>query len=332
MNYVGLDVHKHFTYGVIKNEKGDELNRSRFDNSRMNFNSFLRGFKPEETLIVMESTGVWEFLYDLLDSKGYKVKLANPVKTKAIAYARVKTDAVDASTLADLLRANLIAESYVPSKEIRKLRDVTRQRKTLVKGQTQVKNKIHAMLTKHGMNFPYATLCDKAMQWIIDEIKDTSIKTILVSYINLLAQYKHELKLIDEKINDIAEKDEKAKLLMTIPGVGGIRAMEIIAEAGDFSRFPSADKFSSYSGLVPSIRQSGSTLKVGRLIQQASKHLKYVFIETAWVAVRKDNSLKHCYQKLSKKKGKQKAICAVARRICCIAYAMMRDNREFIVL
>jgi len=332
MNYVGLDVHKHFTYGVIKSEKGDELNRSRFDNSELNFSSFLQGFKPEETLIVMESTGVWEFLYDMLESKGYKIKLANPVKTKAIAYARVKTDAIDASTLADLLRANLIAESYVPSKEIRKLREVTRQRKTLVKGQTQVKNKIHAILTKHGMNFPYATLCDKAVQWIIDEIKDTSIKTILVSYINLLVQYKHELKLIDEKINDIAEKDEKAKLLMSIPGVGGIRAMEIISEVGDFSRFPSADKLASYSGLVPSIRQSGSTIKVGRLIQQSSKHLKFAFIEVAWIIVKKDNNLKNYYQKLSRKKGKQKAICAVARRVCCIAYAMMRDNREFMIL
>ncbi len=80
---------------------------------------FSNHFFPEETKIVMESTGVWECIYDVLEGLGYEVKLANPVRTKAIAYARVKTDAVDASTLADLLRANLIAESYIPPKEVR---------------------------------------------------------------------------------------------------------------------------------------------------------------------------------------------------------------------
>lgn len=95
----------------------------------------------------MESTGVWESIYNMLELKGYETKLANPVRTKAIAYARIKTDAIDASTLANLLRIDLIEEGYVPYKEMRKLRDVIRQRKTLVKGRTQIKNKIHAILT-----------------------------------------------------------------------------------------------------------------------------------------------------------------------------------------
>lgn len=334
MNYIGLDIHKHFTFGVAKSEKGEELGRSKFDNSEKNFDVFLAQFKPEETLIVMESTGVWEFIYDLLEARGYKIKLANPLKTKAIAFARVKTDAIDASTLADLARANLVAECYVPNKEIRKLREITRQRKTIVKGETQVKNKIHALLTKHGIKIPYVTLCDKAKSWIIAEIKEPMLKQSLSIYIELLKQYESQLKIIEFRIKEIAKQDSKMKLLMTIPGVGNVRAVEIIAEVGEFSRFETADKLCSYAGLVPGIRQSGDVIKVGRLIQQASKHLKYSFIEIAMVFLRgnKESKLKSFYIHLRQSKGHQKAICALARKLCCIAYAMIRDNRKFIIL
>jgi len=334
MNFVGLDIHKKFSYGVIKDEQGKELNRARFDNSEENFDSFLRDFRAEETKIVMESTGVWEYLYEMLENKGFEVKLANPVRTKAIASARVKTDAIDASTLADLLRANLIAESYVPCKEIRKLRDVVRQRKTLTKGRTQIKNKIHAILIRHGIKMPYATLCKSAMSWIIDEIKELSIKTVLISYINLLEQYNTELSFIEGRIEKIAQADKQAQLLMTIPGIAEIRAMEIVAEIADINRFENSSKLCSYAGLVPSVRQSGSSLKFGRLIQQSSKSLKNTLIEVSWVAVRtkEANQLQEFYKKLCKKKSKQKAICAVARKMCCIIHAMLRKNQEFMIL
>lgn len=332
MNFVGLDVHKRFTYGVVKNEQGEVLNEARFDNSEENFDSFLQDFKPEETKIVMESTGVWEYIYDILERKSYAIKLANPVRTKAIASARIKTDAIDASTLADLLRANLIFESYIPTKEIRKLRDVVRQRKTIVKGRTQIKNKIHAILTRHGIKLPYSTLCESAMQWILDETKDFSIKSVLISYNNLLEQYNYELKRIEEKIKDLAERDKQTQLLMTIPGVGSIRAMEILTEIADVNRFPNSSMLCSYAGLVPSVKQSGSTLRFGRLVQQSSKSLKNTMIEVAWVAIRKENQFQLFYKKLYKKKSKQKAICAVARKMLCSVYAMLKKQEEFIIL
>lgn len=334
MNFVGLDVHKRFTYGVIKDKEGKILHEEKFDNNKENFDSFLKECKPEETKIVMESTGVWEYIYTLLEEDGYEIKLANPSKTKAIAFARVKTDAIDASTLADLLRADLVAESYIPSKEIRKLRDVVRQRKTLVKGRTQIKNKVHAILTRHGIKLPYATLCENAFQWVIEEIKDLSIKSVLVSYINLVEQYNLELNHIEDKIKCLADKDKQAQLLITIPGIGPIRAMEIIAEIAEVDRFENCSKLCSYAGLVPGLRQSGSTLRFGRLIQQSSKSLKNTMIEASWVAVRTKelNQFQLFYKRLCKKKSKQKAICAVARKLCCTVYAMLHKNQKFMIL
>lgn len=336
MNYIGMDIHKQFTVAVAKDRDGNLLAEDKFDNSRKNFGEFLRDFKQEETKIVMESTSVWEPIYDLIEDMNYSIKLANPLKTRAIAEARIKTDKVDADTLCDLLRANLVAESYIPSKEVRMLRDIIRARKSLVQGKVKIKNKIHAILTKTGLKLPYKTLCKSSMAWIIEEIetKHFNMKSITVSYINMLEHYNFELEKIDEKLSEIAMKDNRVQLLKTIPGIGNIFALTIIAEIGDINRFESSQKLSSYAGLVPGIKQSGNTLKFGRLIKQSNKDLKTCLIEASWVLVRtkEASKFKWFYGNLSKKKGKQKAICAVARKLCCVVYAMLKKNQTFMLL
>ena len=236
--------------------------------------------------------------------------------------------------MADLLRANLVAESYIPDENIRRLRDVVRQRKSIVRGSTQIKNKIHAILLKHGIKIPFSKLCPKAIEWLkkdneVNEIID--INHILVIYFNLLDQYENELKFIDTNIRKMANENKQANLLMTIPGIAEIRAMEIISEIADIARFPSANKLCSYAGLIPSIRQSGNSLKFGRLVKQSSRNLKNALIEASWCATKckEANSLKLYYLRLVKKKGKQKAICATARKMLCVAYAMLKKNQEF---
>src|SRR3989344_4062106 len=175
MNFIGMDIHKQFTVAVAKDEQGNKLTEEKFDNSKERFADFLKQFPKENTKIVMESTCVWEYIFEILEEMNYDVKLSNPTRTKAIAYARIKTDSVDASTLADLLRANLVAESYIPPKEIRKLREITRERKTFVKQTTQIKNKIHAILIKRGAKFPSKTFCMSTMLWLKDKFRNNDI-------------------------------------------------------------------------------------------------------------------------------------------------------------
>jgi len=328
MNYIGMDIHKQFTFAVVKDEQGNKLAEDKFENSEDNFSKFLEIYYPEETKIVMESTCVWEYIYEILEAMKYDVRLANPVRTRAIAEARIKTDSVDASTLADLLRANLVAESYIPPKEIRRLREITRERRTFVKQTTQIKNKIHAILIKRGVKIPSATLCKSTILWIKEKLEQDNVIT---HYLNLLEYHMTELKSVDARIRKIAEENNDAKLLMTIPGIAELRSVDIVAEIGEIRRFPTADKFCSYAGLVPSIKQSGNTLRVGRLIKQSSKNLKNTLIETSWniVRTRKSNPLQEFFKKLAKKKGKQKAICATARKLGCVIHAILRNKEEF---
>ena len=329
MNYIGMDIHKQFTVAVVKDERGNKLAEEKFTNSEENFGNFMQIYKPEETKIVIESTSVWEHIYEILEAKKYNVKLANPSRTRAIAEARIKTDSIDASTLADLLRANLVAECYIPPKEIRRLRELSRERRTFVKQNTQIKNKIHAILIKRGIKLEFTTLCNKALKWIKQKLPN---EIIILNYIEILEFQKNKL---DEINNLISEKsnnnNNNAKILMTIPGIGSTRSLDLVAEIGEINRFSSTDKLCSYAGLVPSIHQSGNSLRFGGLIKQSNKTLKTTLIEASWNIVRtkESNRLQDFYIKLAKKKGKQKAICATARKLCCVVYAMLKKQKEF---
>ena len=321
-----MDIHKRFTFAVAKDFEGNKLSEDKFDNSKENFERFLQQFKPEETKIVMKSTGVWEYIYEILDSMHYEVKLANPAKTKAIAYAKVKTDSVYAGTLADLLRANFVAESYIPPREIRRLRELTRLRKMATRQRTQTENRLHALLIRKGIMIPNRTLCVKSMLFL-DELQDPMIQEFL-EVIKFQRQRETQIK---KKVGEVSLANKEAELLMSFPGIGTIRAIEIVAEIGEISRFPTAEKLCNYAGLVPSIKQSGTSLRLGGLIKQSSKNLKHVFVQLAWCIVRQreGGSLQEFYKKLMKKKGKQKAACATARKICCIVHAMLRKNEKY---
>jgi transposase len=136
----------------VLDEKGIELGNERFPTAQGGLESFLERF--DEASFVLESTGVWEFVYEIIEAKGIPVKLAHPLKERAIAEASVKTDKVDARTLARLLRLDMVPESYVPPKDIRNLRWLTRLRSYLTQTSTGFKNRIHADLLARGIKRP----------------------------------------------------------------------------------------------------------------------------------------------------------------------------------
>lgn len=330
MHYVGLDIHKEFTYGVIENKKGEVIREEKFSNSDKNFSKFLDICNPENTKIVMESTGMWESIYDPLEKKGYDVVLASPVKTKAIASAKIKTDAIDAKTLTDLLRANMIVESYVPNKEMRVIREKVRNRKALVKIHTQTINKIKSAFIRQGIKLPWKRWGKYTAEWIDgQEVKN---KELVMRYINVLTKIEEEARPLQEELDNIAYSREDTKLLMTIPGIGPVHSMTLVSEIADVTRFSNSGQLACYAGLIPGLRQSGKKSITTGLVQQANKSIKAALVQACWSAVkrREANTLQLHYKRLAKKKGKQKAICATARKMATIVHAMLRKKEEFI--
>lgn len=147
MYYAGVDYHKKYSYIVIKDEQGKRVHKGMVDNTREEFHKFLQPYQPGKA--ALEATRNWGLIYDWLEEILDDVALAHPLKVRAIAEARIKTDKISADILADLLRSNLLPEAYVPDKKTRDAKNILRQRMFFVRVQTMVKNRIHTILDRH---------------------------------------------------------------------------------------------------------------------------------------------------------------------------------------
>lgn len=151
MIYVGIDVHRAKGVAAIKNSEGMLLESHVYSNNHEGISRFVAKLKAygDTVKAAIESSGnLWVQTYEALEENGFQVVLSNPFKTRAIADAKIKSDKFDASTLADLVRADLVAKSYVPPKEIRDVRAILRHRCILINSRTTVKNRIHSILDK----------------------------------------------------------------------------------------------------------------------------------------------------------------------------------------
>ena len=130
MLYTGLNLHRSFSYITTMNDKGESIDQKKPPGNGAVM-EFLKEF--DDTMeVAIEATPSWYWLYDYLEDDGFKAKLSHLLKTKAISYAKVKTDKVDSATLAHLLKNNLLPLSYVPEKLVRLNRELLRYRASLV--------------------------------------------------------------------------------------------------------------------------------------------------------------------------------------------------------
>jgi transposase len=327
MRYIGLDVHKEFCQASVLDEDGKELSNEKFLSTRKDLDEFLGRF--EEAQFVLESTGIWEFIYEGIEARGFPVMLAHPLKVRAIAEAKIKTDKVDARTLAQLLRADMIPRSYVPSREIRDLRHLVRQRAYLVQKCTSFKNRIHAELLRRGIRRPenLATpFSQKSKEWM----RSLNIIGINVD-LDCLDALQAQVEELNKKLFLEFQRRHEAQLIATIPGIGYYGALLIFAEIADVHRFSDPEHLASYAGLVPSVSQSASTCHYGGVSKEGSAYLRWILTESVHMHrfCCSDSQLSRFAVKIEKKRGKQKATSAAARKLIHIIYWMLVNDQPF---
>jgi len=314
MLYTGVDLDKSYSYITTMNDKGEIVGQKRLP-SDGEIIDFLKGF-DESMEVAIEATPSWYWLYDSLEDGGFDVKLSHPLKTKAIAYAKVKTDKVDSATLAHLVRSNLLPLSYVPEKPIRLNRELLRYRASLVKIQTGLKNKIHTVLAKNNVSHGYSDLFGKeGMSFLHSLALPENYKIALEGYLTVLDVVREEIQAASKKVQQLAEEDGDARLLMTIPGMGYYSALLTKSEIGEVKRFRSAKQLCAYAGLVPSTYASGNTRFHGHITKQGSRWLRWILIGAAIHAVKRPGVLRCFYFKIQRKKGGQIAKVATARKL-----------------
>jgi transposase len=329
--YIGIDVGKRRCQACVTDEHGLIVDEFVFENSFEGISYLVGKVKPGPAKAVVESTGnLWLRIYEALESEGVEVKLANPFKTKAIASARIKTDKLSARILAHLLRADLIAECYVSSKETRKVNALLRQRASLTRIQTMVKNQVHSLLDKYGLKSDWSDIFGlHGMDWLRSLQLDPVDRCILDTHLRHLECLRRETEILDSKIAAKASESQEAKLLMSFTGIDYHSAMLTTSEIGDISRFPSSKHLVSWMGLCPSLHQSGNSTYMGRMKKDSNKRVRSILIQAAETAAIHDPRMKALYDRCAARHGHNKAIVRVANKMASITWHILTRKEPY---
>lgn len=328
MYYLGIDVHKRDSYIAVLDDDGDVVEEVRVTNA--NLDEFAQQYAGSKAAI--EATSNYYTIYDTL-SDHLDVVVADPYQTKAIGSAEVKNDRLDAKLLAQLRRAGMIAESYVPPDEIRERRALVRGRKRLVEKRTDFKNEVHAVLDHHGIKYSWSPFSEEGREILANE--DLSLGSVgeclVESYLAVIDELTVQIERLGAVIEDCAASLEETQLLMTIPGVSFYSSLLITAEIGEIDRFDAAKQVVSYAGLDPVVRESGDSRTEGSISKHGSGDLRWILVQCANVAVNRCNDpyLGRFYARLKRRKNHQIAIVATARKLLVSIYHMLTRKEAY---
>jgi len=326
--FIGIDAHKKYCFINVQDKEGKVVEKAKVETNREDLNNFFSKF-GEDSIAVLESTYNWMFVYEIVKNYVKEIKLANPKQTKAISSAKIKTDKVDANILASLLRADLIPEVYVSSKEVRQLKDFLRFRFAFVRVRTSLKNRIQAFMARYGFESPFTDMFGAAgTKYIRDLQWEELVRTMVFKYLEFIESLNKEIDCIDKVLIQTIKETKEMQLLKSIPGIGVIAAYLIITEIGTISRFSSYKNFISYCGLVPGINSSADKIYYKKS-KERNKYLQWAFIEAVIPATRKSPIILSKYRRIKAKKGSNKAKMAVARKLAEAAYKVLRYQQEY---
>jgi len=327
--YLGIDLHKRSSVWTLLNQERKVLYEGNVSCTPEQVKDAIQRLpvKPEEVSVAVEPVCGWRWYTDILEQSGMDVHVANPYKTRLIADSKLKNDRVDAKALAELLRADYLPESYKAPEDINDLRMIVRHRAYLVRMRSGIKNRIHGICTRKGLHLTAENPMLKASMENIEKGTEEEIKDLFV----VMKELDSHIVLIEKRMSEIS-RNETIKLMMTMPGVGIITGCSIYAEVGDFNRFASPNALSSYAGIVPRQRSSGTSVKLGHITKVGSKVLRYSLVEASFRIrdVKKSKYLFSFYKKLVPKTGAKKARVALARKMLVILWHMVKNNTPYI--
>jgi transposase len=257
------------------------------------------------------------------------VTVSNPLATKAIAQAKVKTDKVDARVMAQLLRCGYLPGVWIPDEKTQQLRELTSRRSALVGQRTALRNRIHAVLAMRLIVAPKRLFGGEGLDWLRALEIDVQGRLLIDSDLRQMEQIDQELRAMDQVLAERGWQDHRVKLLMTLPGVDVAVAEALLAALGDIDRFPDADHAASYIGLVPSTRQSAKHCYHGPITKAGRSHTRWMMVQAAQHAGRHPGPSGHFFRKLAKKKNRNVAVVATARKLVKIAYFMLKEDQPY---
>jgi transposase len=321
--YVGIDVHRKRSRVAVINGDGEVLANRNVTNGAAPVLSVIGGL-PAGPPAAFEAAFGWGWLLELLEDYGFEPHMVHPLQCKAIASARLKNDKVDAATLAQLLRADLLPEAWIAPPEVRQLRALLRHRAQLVRLRTLLRNRIHAVLADHGHGRPAGCWSGPGRQWLASLELPAVSREIIDDCLALTDAVAGPIDRLDGEVRQHAKADPRVRVLTQLPGVGQYTALVLLAEIGDITRFGSARKLASWAGLTPTVRGSDRTVHHGHISKQGPAWARWVACEAAQTAKRHPDFAPG-YEATARRRGKKIATTAVARKLITRTYHLLSD-------
>ena len=332
--FVGIDLHLrtwHVT-GVIDDT---ELFNRGIPGALWNLERLLRRHKEYHIKAVYEAGYFGYWLCDELNACGVECIVTPPSLIPQEYGNKVKTDRRDSRKLAHLLSKGLLKKVYVPTEEERYHRQVLRRRHQLIRDRVRQQLRIKSELRLYGIATP-----DIRGRWSKVYVRNLwnirfSDPWMQESFYLLLKTYEFLDNAVNEqtiRLKKLSQTDkyrELVEILMSVPGIGVITAMEFLLELVDVERFARAEQIAAYVGLTPSQYSSGDKIRMGHITKIGKPHLRAALIEASWQLIRKDERMRNVYDRISSRAGGKRAIVGVARRLILCLRRMLLDFRTY---
>lgn len=328
--FYGLDVHKQFIQVCRLRPDGKRRHDSQIPATATDIEAFAGTLTREDQVALEVTFHTWA-IYQILARHAGRVVAVNAAQVKAIASARIKTDKVDAHTLAQLLRADYLPAVRMPSEQTWALRQLMSQRRLLLKQQTATKNTIHSILQRRLISIPegWTPFAQKTRRWMRQLTLEHTERFMLDNALDLLEQIEVHVAGIDEQLLQHARISESAKLLMTIPGINVVVAVGMLAAIDDIASFASPQKLASYFGLVPRVYQSGNRCHHGRITKTGNSTARSLAIEAANALARSSSPLATTYYRVRYKRGHNVAVTALARKLVHVIWHLLTKREPY---
>lgn len=306
--------------------------------------NFLRRHFPDKRIVLVYEAGPTGYgLHDELNAAGYVCLVIAPSMTPRAPAERVKTNRLDSRKLAEGLRSDSLKAIHVPYGCYRNLRHLAALRQTYVQDLSASKVRCKALLLFEGIAFPQ---CAPQSHWTratVAQLRQIScapeIRFKLDQILSSLEYNAQQVLSVTREMRRYCRQEpelaQNIELLMSIPGIGWIVAMHLLARIGDWRRLQNARQIGAFLGLVPMENSTGETVRRGSVTRLGDSAVRSKLIEGAWMAVSRDPELKQFYMRIYQRNPKavaaRKAIVAVGRKLTARIYAVLVHQRPYVI-
>jgi len=329
MTYLGIDLHTRNMTICAVSSNGKKIGEWKLSNDTDQLDKLIREIGAPLKAVV-EATSSWYWLADWAEAREIDLILAHAKMLKAIAYAKVKTDSVDAHTMAQLLAADLIPGAHMVMGRQRELRELLRARLRMVWRRCKVQDSLYNLFFKYNVpipKYPFRDLNRLEEHFQVHLPPASGLEASLhIDQFRLLEGQVHR---IEKQIDTYGPEFPDYERISQVPGIGKVSSWSILAEIGDISRFKSDKNFVSYCRLVPGAADSGGKRRHKSRNKDGNKYLKIAFSQAAIGAVSFYPPVRAFYNKIRRRSGKHVARTVVAKELARIVYFMLSRNEPY---